>query len=49
MDRVFNRGVGMVLVVDVAGADATVATLASAGLAAVVIGEVAEGSGVRFA
>jgi phosphoribosylformylglycinamidine cyclo-ligase len=49
MDRVFNRGIGMVLVVDAAGADVAVAALASAGQAAVVIGEVAEGAGVRFA
>jgi phosphoribosylformylglycinamidine cyclo-ligase len=49
MDRVFNRGIGMVLVVDAAGADAAVAALTSAGQAAVVIGEVADGAGVRFA
>jgi phosphoribosylformylglycinamidine cyclo-ligase len=49
MDRVFNRGIGMVLVVEGESADAAVATLASAGHSAVVIGEVAEGAGVRFA
>ena len=49
MDRVFNRGIGMVLVVDAAGTDAAVEALASGGLAAAVIGEVAEGAGVRFA
>jgi hypothetical protein len=39
----------MVLVVDAAGTDAAVEALASGGLAAAVIGEVAEGAGVRFA
>jgi phosphoribosylformylglycinamidine cyclo-ligase len=48
MDRVFNRGIGLVLVVEAAGGDAVVASLTSAGQAAVVIGEVAEGAGVRF-
>jgi phosphoribosylformylglycinamidine cyclo-ligase len=48
MDRVFNRGIGMVLVVDATGTDAVVTTLAAAGQAAVVIGEVVEGAGVRF-
>jgi phosphoribosylformylglycinamidine cyclo-ligase len=49
MDRVFNRGIGMVLVVDATSAEVAVAALASARQAAVVIGEVAEGAGVRFA
>jgi phosphoribosylformylglycinamidine cyclo-ligase len=49
MDRVFNRGIGMVLVVDAAGADAAVASLRSSGQTAVVIGEVADGAGVRVA
>jgi phosphoribosylformylglycinamidine cyclo-ligase len=49
MNRVFNRGIGMVLVVDAAGADAAIASLRTSGQAAVVIGEVADGAGVRVA
>jgi phosphoribosylformylglycinamidine cyclo-ligase len=49
MDRVFNRGIGMALVVDGRSVDGAVGALASAGQHAVVIGEVAEGAGVRFA
>jgi phosphoribosylformylglycinamidine cyclo-ligase len=49
MDRVFNRGIGMALVVDGARTDAALGALAEAGQAAVVIGEVAEGAGVRSA
>jgi phosphoribosylformylglycinamidine cyclo-ligase len=49
MDRVFNRGIGMALVVDGGSVDAAVGALAAAGQHAVVIGEVAEGAGVRFA
>jgi phosphoribosylformylglycinamidine cyclo-ligase len=52
MDRVFNRGVGMALVVDPSGVDAVGAALVEAGLgAAAVIGRVVEtrgGGGVRF-
>jgi phosphoribosylformylglycinamidine cyclo-ligase len=49
MDRVFNRGIGMALVVSAGGADDVLSALAMAGLHATVIGEVAAGSGVRFA
>jgi phosphoribosylformylglycinamidine cyclo-ligase len=49
MDRVFNRGIGMALVVDASGVDAVLPALALAGLPGTVIGEVTGGSGVRFA
>jgi phosphoribosylformylglycinamidine cyclo-ligase len=49
MDRVFNRGIGMVLVVDAEGTDGVLAALAAAGVPGTVIGEVTAGSGVRFA
>jgi phosphoribosylformylglycinamidine cyclo-ligase len=49
MDRVFNRGIGMALVVDASGVDAVLSALAGAGLPSAVIGEVTAGSGVRFA
>jgi phosphoribosylformylglycinamidine cyclo-ligase len=42
MDRVFNRGVGMALVVAAAAADAALAALAEAGLPSTVIGAVVE-------
>ncbi len=49
MDRVFNRGVGMALVVEPAAADAALAALAEAGRDASVIGEVtAGGPGVQI-
>jgi phosphoribosylformylglycinamidine cyclo-ligase len=49
MNRVFNRGVGMALVVDAGSADAALAALAEAGLSSVIIGTVTRGaSGVRF-
>ena len=49
MDRVFNRGIGMALVVDGAAADAALAALVGAGQAAHLIGAVVEGDpGVRF-
>jgi phosphoribosylaminoimidazole (AIR) synthetase len=49
MDRVFNRGVGMALVLEVGGVDAALAALAGAGQTATVIGEVVPGSpGVRY-
>ena len=49
MDRVFNRGVGMALVVADGVADQALAVLASAGLPSTVIGQVAGGpSGVRY-
>jgi phosphoribosylformylglycinamidine cyclo-ligase len=50
MDRVFNRGVGMVLVVDPGAADDVVDMLASAARPSSVIGSVVAGEpGVRFA
>jgi phosphoribosylformylglycinamidine cyclo-ligase len=50
MDRVFNRGIGMVLAVAAGSASAALAALASAGQPSTVIGEVvAGGAGVRFA
>ena len=49
MDRVFNRGIGMTLLVDAGGVDDVLAALAVAGRPGVVIGEVAAGSGVQFA
>jgi len=49
MDRVFNRGVGMALVVEAASADAVLAELASHGQPSTVIGEVVSGvSGVEY-
>ena len=48
MDRVFNRGVGMALVVDAGAVESTLSVLGDAGQAAVVIGEVGAGQGVRF-
>jgi phosphoribosylformylglycinamidine cyclo-ligase len=49
MDRVFNRGVGMALVVDASGVDGVLLALAGAGRPSAVIGEVTAGSGVQFA
>jgi phosphoribosylformylglycinamidine cyclo-ligase len=50
MDRVFNRGVGMALVVAGDRADAALASLAASGLPSSVIGRVVEGAtGARFA
>jgi phosphoribosylaminoimidazole (AIR) synthetase len=49
MDRVFNLGIGMVLVVGTAGVDGVLSALAEAGQPGAVIGEVSAGSGVRFA
>jgi phosphoribosylformylglycinamidine cyclo-ligase len=48
MDRVFNRGLGMALVLDAGAADAALRTLGEAGQPGSVIGEVVAGSGVRF-
>jgi phosphoribosylformylglycinamidine cyclo-ligase len=49
MDRVFNRGVGMALVLDAGSADEALRALERAGRPATVIGEVvAGGPGVRF-
>jgi len=49
MDRVFNRGIGMTLVVGASDADEVLSALAAAGQPGVVIGEVVTGPGVRFA
>jgi phosphoribosylformylglycinamidine cyclo-ligase len=49
MDRVFNRGIGMVLVVDAGGVDDVRSALQAASRPGVVIGEVGEASGVRYA
>jgi phosphoribosylformylglycinamidine cyclo-ligase len=49
MDRVFNRGLGMALVVSPEGVDGVLSALAAAGLPGAEIGEVTAGSGVRFA
>jgi phosphoribosylformylglycinamidine cyclo-ligase len=49
MDRVFNRGVGMALVLDAGSTDAALRALEGAGQSASVIGEVVAGAaGVRF-
>ncbi|HVB91629.1 MAG TPA: phosphoribosylformylglycinamidine cyclo-ligase [Acidimicrobiales bacterium] len=50
MDRVFNRGIGMALVVDAGSTDAALRVLAGAGQASLVIGAVVAGApGVRYA
>jgi phosphoribosylformylglycinamidine cyclo-ligase len=49
MDRVFNRGIGMALVVDASGVEGVLLALAGAGRPSAVIGEVTAGSGVQFA
>jgi phosphoribosylformylglycinamidine cyclo-ligase len=49
MDRVFNRGIGMALVVGSEGVDGVLSALVAAGQPGAVIGEVSVGSGVRFA
>ena len=49
MDRVFNLGIGMALMVDASGADGVLSALAAAGRPGTVIGEVAAGSGVQLA
>jgi phosphoribosylformylglycinamidine cyclo-ligase len=48
MDRVFNRGVGMALVLDAGASGEALRALEQAGQAASVIGEVVAGSGIRF-
>jgi phosphoribosylformylglycinamidine cyclo-ligase len=49
MDRVFNRGVGMALVLGAEGVDEALAVLAGAGQAASVIGTIVEGgAGVQI-
>ena len=49
MDRVFNMGVGMIVVVEPASADAVVEAAAGRGVAAWVIGSVGRGAGVTYA
>jgi phosphoribosylformylglycinamidine cyclo-ligase len=49
MDRVFNRGIGMTLVVEPGRADEALAVLQRAGHPSSVIGAVVDGAGVRFA
>lgn len=48
MDRVFNQGVGMVVVVDPAEADPVVDALRANGEEAWILGEVVEGEGVEY-
>ncbi len=48
MHRTFNCGIGMVVLLPAAQADAAVAQLNEAGERAAVIGEVAAGAGVRI-
>jgi phosphoribosylformylglycinamidine cyclo-ligase len=48
MDRVFNMGVGMIVVVDPASADQTVRALREAGEHVWILGEVEPGKGVRY-
>ena len=49
MYRVFNMGVGMILVVDAAEADGVVRDLQDAGEAPWILGEIEPGDGVRYA
>jgi phosphoribosylformylglycinamidine cyclo-ligase len=49
MDRVFNRGVGMALVVAAAQADTALAVLEASGVLATVIGRVTDEPGIRYA
>jgi phosphoribosylformylglycinamidine cyclo-ligase len=48
MDRVFNRGIGMMLVVEARAAASAIRALEEAGLAGSAIGEVGGPAGVRF-
>jgi phosphoribosylformylglycinamidine cyclo-ligase len=48
MDRVFNRGVGMALLVDAGAVESALSVLDGAGQPGVVIGEIAGGAGVCF-
>jgi phosphoribosylformylglycinamidine cyclo-ligase len=48
MDRTFNMGIGMVMIVSVDAVDRILERLADAGERPVVIGRVEEGSGVRY-
>jgi phosphoribosylformylglycinamidine cyclo-ligase len=49
MDRVFNMGVGMIVVTDAARAERTVRALLDAGEHAWVLGSIEPGKGVRYA
>jgi phosphoribosylformylglycinamidine cyclo-ligase len=49
MDRVFNRGIGLALVVDPAGVEGVLSALAAAGQPGAAIGDVTAGPGVQFA
>ena len=49
MDRVFNRGVGMALLVAAAQADTALAVLEASGVVATVIGSVTDEPGIRYA
>ena len=49
MDRTFNMGLGMLLVVDADAADRVVEVLREAGESPVRCGRVVEGKGVRYA
>ncbi len=48
MDRVFNRGIGMALVVDAGSVDPALRALEEAGRPGRLIGEIVAGAGVRF-
>ena len=48
MDRVFNRGVGMALVIDTGSVAEALRALEQAGQPGSVIGEVVAGTGVAF-
>jgi phosphoribosylformylglycinamidine cyclo-ligase len=48
MDRVFNRGIGMALIVDAEATESVLRDLAAAGVPGTVIGEVGGAAGVRF-
>jgi phosphoribosylformylglycinamidine cyclo-ligase len=48
MDRVFNRGVGMALVVAAEAVEAALSGLRASGVEATVIGRVTDGSGIRY-
>jgi phosphoribosylformylglycinamidine cyclo-ligase len=48
MDRVFNRGVGMALVVAAEAVEAALVGLRTSGVDATVIGRVTDGPGIRY-
>jgi phosphoribosylformylglycinamidine cyclo-ligase len=49
MDRVFNRGVGMAIVVAAEQADTALAVFEASGVVATVIGRVTDEPGIRYA